>query len=119
MAEQAEAVLPFLLRFRVARLRAAIVPPLPLLAVLRIAFLPSAVLQFCASLGVAIVAVHGGFHLLGTLGFGAWDGRMGFGSALFVLLLAPASPGGSNLWPPWGSHPREGKQRDSCRFKKA
>jgi ATP-binding cassette subfamily C protein CydD len=174
VAEQAEAALPYLLRFRVAQLRAAVVPPLLLLAVLsqswlaalillvaapliplfmaliglrakeaseaqmleiggmngllldrlrglatirafdavdatakrlraaaeslrarsmavlRIAFLSSAVLELFASLGVAMVAVYVGFHLLGTLDFGAWDGRMGLGPALFVLLLAPA-----------------------------
>lgn len=60
------------------------------MAVLRIAFLSSAVLELFASLGVAMVAVYVGFHLLGTLGFGAWEGRMGLGPALFVLLLAPA-----------------------------
>ncbi|RVT98597.1 thiol reductant ABC exporter subunit CydD [Rhodovarius crocodyli] len=60
------------------------------MAVLRIAFLSSAVLELFASLGVAMVAVYVGFHLLGTLEFGAWGGRMGLGPALFVLLLAPA-----------------------------
>ncbi|WP_027285065.1 thiol reductant ABC exporter subunit CydD [Rubritepida flocculans] len=174
LAEQAEAVLPYLLRFRLARLRAAVVPPLLLIAVLsqswlaalilllaapliplfmaliglrakeaseaqmleiggmngllldrlrglatiraldaveataarlraaadslrrrsmavlRIAFLSSAVLELFASLGVATVAVYVGFHLLGALEFGAWGGRMGLGPALFVLLLAPA-----------------------------
>lgn len=60
------------------------------MAVLRIAFLSSAVLELFASLGVAMVAVYVGFHLLGTLEFGAWGGRMALGPALFVLLLAPA-----------------------------
>ncbi len=60
------------------------------MAVLRIAFLSSAVLELFASLGVAMVAVYVGFHLLGTLGFGAWGGTMGLGAGLFVLLLAPA-----------------------------
>ncbi|MBW6401620.1 thiol reductant ABC exporter subunit CydD [Roseomonas sp. HJA6] len=60
------------------------------MAVLRIAFLSSAVLELFASLGVAMVAVYVGFHLLGTLGFGAWGGTMSLGAGLFVLLLAPA-----------------------------
>lgn len=60
------------------------------MAVLRIAFLSSAVLELFASLGVAMVAVYVGFHLLGTLGFGAWGGVMPLDAGLFVLLLAPA-----------------------------
>ena len=42
------------------------------MAVLRIAFLSSAVLELFAALGVAMVAVYIGFHLLGQLNFGAW-----------------------------------------------
>ncbi|RZI77183.1 MAG: thiol reductant ABC exporter subunit CydD [Variovorax sp.] len=60
------------------------------MAVLRIAFLSSAVLELFSALGVAMVAVYVGFHLLGTLGFGAWGGQLGLGQGLFVLLLAPA-----------------------------
>ena len=60
------------------------------MAVLRIAFLSSAVLELFAALGVAMVAVYIGFHLLGTLEFGAWGGRLSLGEGLFVLLLAPA-----------------------------
>jgi ATP-binding cassette subfamily C protein CydD len=60
------------------------------LAVLRIAFLSSAVLELFAALGVAMVAVWVGFHLLGHLGFGAWGGRLTLGQGVFVLLLAPA-----------------------------
>lgn len=58
--------------------------------VLRIAFLSSAVLELFAALGVAMVAVYVGFHLLGTLEFGAWGRRLSLGEGLFVLLLAPA-----------------------------
>ena len=58
--------------------------------VLRIAFLSSAVLELFSALGVAMVAVYIGFHLLGTLNFGAWGGKLSLGEALFVLLLAPA-----------------------------
>jgi len=58
--------------------------------VLRIAFLSSAVLELFSALGVAMVAVYVGFHLLGYLEFGTWQGRLSLGEALFVLLLAPA-----------------------------
>lgn len=60
------------------------------MVVLRIAFLSSAVLELFSALGVAMVAVYVGFHLLGTLGFGAWGERLSLGEGLFVLLLAPA-----------------------------
>ena len=60
------------------------------MAVLRIAFLSSAVLELFSALGVAMVAVYVGFHLLGTLEFGAWGARLSLGEGLFVLLLAPA-----------------------------
>lgn len=58
--------------------------------VLRIAFLSSAVLELFSALGVAMVAVYVGFHLLGMLPFGAWGHTLTLGQALFVLLLAPA-----------------------------
>jgi len=58
--------------------------------VLRIAFLSSAVLELFAALGVAMVAVYVGFHLLGHLDFGAWGQRLSLGQGLFILLLAPA-----------------------------
>lgn len=60
------------------------------MAVLRIAFLSSAVLELFAALGVAMVAVYIGFHLLGQLDFGAWGKRLTLGQGLFILLLAPA-----------------------------
>lgn len=60
------------------------------MAVLRIAFLSSAVLELFSALGVAMVAVYVGFHLLGTLNFGAWGQRLSLGQGLFILLLAPA-----------------------------
>lgn len=59
------------------------------MAVLRIAFLSSAVLELFSALGVAMVAVYVGFHLLGTLEFGAWGGQLSLGEGLFVLMLAP------------------------------
>lgn len=57
--------------------------------VLRIAFLSSAVLELFSALGVAMVAVYIGFHLLGQLGFGAWGEMLTLGQGLFILLLAP------------------------------
>ncbi len=60
------------------------------MAVLRIAFLSSAVLELFSALGVAMVAAYVGFHLLGTLGFGAWGRQLTLGEGMFILLLAPA-----------------------------
>lgn len=47
-----------------------------LMTVLRIAFLSSAVLELFAAIGVAMVAVYIGFHLLGQLNFGAWGHKL-------------------------------------------
>jgi len=55
------------------------------MAVLRVAFLSSLTLEFFASVSIAVVAVFIGFRLLGALGWGPIDFRVGF----FVLLLAP------------------------------
>lgn len=60
------------------------------MAVLRIAFLSSAVLELFSALGVAMVAAYVGFHLLGTLHFGSWGRDFSLGEGLFVLLMAPA-----------------------------
>ena len=60
------------------------------MAVLKIAFLSSAVLELFAALGVALVAVYVGFSLLGEIRFGAWTSGLDLTSGLFVLLLAPA-----------------------------
>ena len=60
------------------------------MAVLRIAFLSSAVLELFAALGVALMAVYIGFHLLGEIPFGAWGDRLTLAEGLFLLLLAPA-----------------------------
>jgi ATP-binding cassette subfamily C protein CydD len=60
------------------------------MAVLRIAFLSSAVLELFSALGVAMVAVYVGFQLLGSLNVGAWGQRLSLGQGLFILLLAPA-----------------------------
>lgn len=60
------------------------------MAVLRIAFLSSAVLELFAAIGVALVAVYVGFSLLGVLRFGAWNSALSLGEGLFLILLAPA-----------------------------
>jgi len=58
--------------------------------VLRIAFLSSTALELFSALGVALVAVYVGFHLLGEIGPGSWGVRLSLEQGLFVLLLAPA-----------------------------
>ncbi|WP_233440315.1 thiol reductant ABC exporter subunit CydD [Modicisalibacter coralii] len=58
------------------------------LRTLRLAFLSSAVLEFFASVAIALVAIYIGFGLLGYIRFGPADGLTLF-SGLFVLLLAP------------------------------
>lgn len=60
------------------------------MAVLRIAFLSSAVLELFSAAGVAMVAAYVGLHLLGALEFGSWGAPLGLEHGLFVLLLAPA-----------------------------
>jgi ATP-binding cassette subfamily C protein CydD len=58
--------------------------------VLRIAFLSSTALELFSALGVALVAVYVGFHLLGEIGPGSWGRQLTLTEGLFVLLLAPA-----------------------------
>jgi len=58
--------------------------------VLRIAFLSSTALELFSALGVALVAVYVGFHLLGEIGPGSWGVRLTLAQGLFILLLAPA-----------------------------
>ncbi|MCB1353722.1 MAG: ATP-binding cassette domain-containing protein [Rhodobacteraceae bacterium] len=60
------------------------------MAVLRIAFLSSTVLELFSALGVAMVAVYVGFALLGEIGFGAWATPLDLREGIFVLMLAPA-----------------------------
>lgn len=57
------------------------------MAVLRVAFLSSAVLEFFAALGVAGVAVYIGLRYLGMLG--APDPGFGLKAGFFCLLMAP------------------------------
>lgn len=58
------------------------------MAVLRIAFISSAGLEFFAALSVALVAVYAGFSLLGLLPFPSLE-VLTFREAFFVLALAP------------------------------
>ncbi|MDD8022240.1 MAG: ATP-binding cassette domain-containing protein [Paracoccaceae bacterium] len=59
------------------------------MAVLRIAFLSSTVLELFSALGVALVAVFVGFSLLGEIGFGTWGGQMTPVQGIFLLMIAP------------------------------
>ena len=58
------------------------------MAVLRIAFLSSAILEFFSAVAVALVAVYVGLGLLGQIHFGPAQ-TITLSEALFVLLLAP------------------------------
>ena len=58
------------------------------MAVLRIAFLSSAILEFFSAVAVALVAVYVGLGLLGLVHFGPAE-DISLSESLFVLLLAP------------------------------
>ncbi|QPR27557.1 cysteine/glutathione ABC transporter permease/ATP-binding protein CydD [Edwardsiella hoshinae] len=57
--------------------------------VLRLAFLSSAVLEFFASVSIAVVAVYFGFSYLGELNFGHYDHGVTLFAGFLVLILAP------------------------------
>ena len=57
--------------------------------VLRLAFLSSAVLEFFASLSIALVAVYFGFSYLGELHFGSYGTGVTLFAGFLVLILAP------------------------------
>jgi ATP-binding cassette, subfamily C, bacterial CydD len=59
------------------------------MAVLRVAFLSSAVLEFFTSIAIALVAVYLGMYYLGYLHFGAFGRPIDFAAGFFILLLAP------------------------------
>ncbi|AHM02491.1 Transport ATP-binding protein CydD [Roseibacterium elongatum DSM 19469] len=59
------------------------------MAVLRVAFLSSTVLELFSALGVAMVAVFVGFALLGEIGFGAGATPLTLSQGVFLLMLAP------------------------------
>lgn len=58
-------------------------------AVLRLAFLSSAVLELFASIGIALVALYLGLALLGRFDLGHYGAPLRLDTALFILLLAP------------------------------
>jgi ATP-binding cassette, subfamily C, bacterial CydCD len=59
------------------------------MAVLRVAFLSSAVLEFFSSIAIALVAVYLGMYYLGYMHFGDYSRPIDFASGFFILLLAP------------------------------
>jgi len=59
------------------------------MAVLRVAFLSSAVLEFFSAIAIALVAVYLGMYFLGYLDFGAFGRPINFAAGFFILLLAP------------------------------
>ena len=59
------------------------------MAVLRIAFLSSAVLEFFSALAIALVAVYLGTYYLGYVNFGAYGHSITLQTGLYILLLAP------------------------------
>lgn len=59
------------------------------MAVLKIAFLSSTVLELFAAIGVAMVAIWVGFTLLGELGWGSWGGTLSPAAGIYLLLLTP------------------------------
>lgn len=59
------------------------------MSVLRLAFLSGTVLEFFASVAIALTAVYLGFSLLGHLNFGFYGRALDLETAFFILLLAP------------------------------
>lgn len=59
------------------------------MSVLRLAFLSGSVLEFFASIAIALCAVYFGMTLLGHLNFGLYGESLDLRLAMFVLLLAP------------------------------
>jgi ATP-binding cassette subfamily C protein CydD len=59
------------------------------MSVLYVAFLSSAVIEFFASLSIALVAVYLGMSYLGYFNFGLYGRPISLADGLFILLLAP------------------------------
>lgn len=59
------------------------------MSVLYVAFLSSAVIEFFASLSIALVAVYLGMSYLGYFNFGLYGQPITLADGLFILLLAP------------------------------
>lgn len=59
------------------------------MAVLRVAFLSSTLLELLAGLGIALIAVYVGLSLTGVIGWGQWGQPLSVGRGMFILLLVP------------------------------
>jgi ATP-binding cassette, subfamily C, bacterial CydD len=59
------------------------------MAVLKVAFLSSAVLEFFSAISIALLAVYLGMYYLGYIEFGSYGRSLDFSSGFFILLLAP------------------------------
>lgn len=59
------------------------------MAVLRLAFLSSAVLEFFAAVSIAVLAVYFGFSYLGELDFGHYGAPISLFTGMFILIMAP------------------------------
>jgi ATP-binding cassette subfamily C protein CydD len=59
------------------------------MAVLRVAFLSSAVLEFFSSISIALVAVYLAMSYLGYFSFGLYGEPLSLAGGFFILLLAP------------------------------
>jgi ATP-binding cassette subfamily C protein CydD len=59
------------------------------MAVLRVAFLSSAVLEFFSSVSIALVAIYLGMSYLGYFSFGLYGASLSLEVGFFILLLAP------------------------------
>lgn len=59
------------------------------MAVLKVAFLSSTVLELFSALGVAMVAIWVGFSLLGEVSWGSWGAELSIVSGIYMLILAP------------------------------
>ncbi len=59
------------------------------MAVLRMAFLSSAVLEFFSSVSIALVAIYLGMSYLGYFSFGLYGEPLNLAGGFFILLLAP------------------------------
>lgn len=59
------------------------------MAVLRIAFLSSTVLELFSALGIALAAVYVGFSLLGVFHFGTYHAPLTVAAGIFILLMVP------------------------------
>ncbi|WP_322867431.1 ABC transporter transmembrane domain-containing protein [Aquicoccus sp. G2-2] len=73
------------------------------MAVLRVAFLSSTVLELFSAIGVAMVAVFVGFTLLGAIQFGSWGTPLTLGEGVFLLLVAPEFFNPFAIWQPLGT----------------